>query len=266
MLSPSVKGSFDATAVKDPSIVYAEGNWRLFYTARGNGKYSLGYVAAPTLEGLATAPRIQLPGHAAPQVFFFRPKKEWFLISQTAAANYQPVYSTTKSIGDAATWSAPQELVHKQERAKWIDFWVICDERNAYLFFTRDHEEVVALQTTLAAFPEGWGPPVTVFHGVHEAVHVYRESGRKKYGMIFELREPDLSRRYALAEAEQLLGPWHVVDPLFAHASHGELLRTSSNELLEADFRHPKFLIQALLPGADLQNYPELPWRLELLR
>jgi predicted GH43/DUF377 family glycosyl hydrolase len=34
ILSPGLKDSFDEVAVKDPSIVFFEGMWHLFYTAR----------------------------------------------------------------------------------------------------------------------------------------------------------------------------------------------------------------------------------------
>ena len=273
MLSPGPAGSFDATAVKDPSIVFAEGQWHLFYTARGNGKYSLGYVAAPHLETLQSQPRVQLSAlsagtstYAAPQVFFFRPQQRWFLIYQTSASNYQPMFVTTKTIGDPNSWSTPQELVQKPERAKWIDFWVICDDQNAYLFFTRDHREVMAMQTSLAAFPQGFGEPKPVFAGVHEAVHIYKENGKPKYSMLFEERKPDLTRRYGRAQADHLLGPWRLTERAFAKASHGELLRSSSDERLEADLTHPRFLIQALPEGSNLKDYTELPWRLNLIR
>ncbi len=272
MLLPGTAGSFDATAVKDPSIVFAQGQWHLFYTARGNGKYSLGYVAAPRLETLQSQPRMQLSAlsgnastYAAPQVFFFRPQQRWFLIYQTSASNYQPMFSTTKTIGDPNSWSRPQELVRKQEPSKWIDFWVICDDQDAYLFFTRDHHEVVAMRTSLAAFPQGFHEPRLVFAGVHEAVHIYKETGKPKYTMLFEEREPDLTRRYGRAQADHLLGPWRLTQRTFAIASHGELLRTSSDERLEADLTHPRFLIQALPKGSNLKDYPELPWRLELI-
>lgn len=271
VLLPGTAGTFDSTAVKDPSIVFAEGRWHLFYTARGNGKYSLGYVSGPRLETLQAEPRAQLSGlsaplYAAPQVFFFRPRKEWFLIYQTSASNYQPMYSTTKTIANPNSWSAPRNLIKKVEGAKWIDFWVICDEKYAYLFYTRDHNKVMARQTPLASFPDGFGEAKTVFQGVHEAVHIYRERGRRRYAMLFEQREPDLSRRYSRAESGNLLGPWRLTDRTFARASHGELIRENSDERLQADLDHPRFLVQELPAGGNRLNYPELSWRLKLLQ
>jgi len=59
--------------------------------------------------------------------------------------------------------------------------------------------------------------------------------------MLFEEREPDLSRRYARAEAENLLDPWRLTESNFARASHGELIRERSDERLEADVNNPRF-------------------------
>ena len=81
VFQPGREGTFDAVAVKDPSIVRYDGAWRLFYTARSAKGYGLGYAAAPTLDGLNEAPRHylrQLHGResryaAAPQVFYFTP-------------------------------------------------------------------------------------------------------------------------------------------------------------------------------------------------
>jgi predicted GH43/DUF377 family glycosyl hydrolase len=42
ILDPGSTGSFDETAVKDPSIVFAGGKWYVFYTARGHHEYSPG--------------------------------------------------------------------------------------------------------------------------------------------------------------------------------------------------------------------------------
>ena len=61
VLSAGPNGTFDEIAVKDPSVVYHEGAWHVFYTARGNAAAcSTGYVSAPTLAGLRSAPRHEL--------------------------------------------------------------------------------------------------------------------------------------------------------------------------------------------------------------
>jgi len=84
--------------------------------------------------------------------------------------------------------------------------------------------------------------------------------------MLFEQREPDLSRRYSRVESGNLLGPWRLTDRTFARASHGELIRESSDERLQADFDHPRFLVPELPAGGNLLDYPELRWRLKLIQ
>ena len=69
LLTSGPEGAFDEVAVKDPSIVYYKGNYHLFYTSKprkGESPYqdSLGYVCAPSLEGLnSTGP---IPSQPAP--------------------------------------------------------------------------------------------------------------------------------------------------------------------------------------------------------
>ena len=280
VLDPGKSGDFDETAVKDPSIVFYGGRWHLFYTARGNQKYSLGYVSAPKLGELNAAPRhslARLSGgastFAAPQVFYFRPARQWYLIYQTTASNYQPVFSHTATIDQPDSWSAPEPLAAKQEKDKWIDFWVICDDRLAWLFYTRNQREVYAMTTTLNDFPHGFGNPRKVFAGVHEAVHIYRD--RTAYAMLFETSGEGGWRHYGLAQSAQLAGPWTLTSSEFASqidngwsrdVSHGELIRSGYDEKLEANLKKAQFLIQGMPPAEHKGDYPSLPWRLGLIR
>ncbi|CAN5480833.1 hypothetical protein BH11ARM2_BH11ARM2_07400 [soil metagenome] len=286
VLAPGPKGWFDETAVKDPSVVRFGRKWHVFYTARGGGRYTIGYVAAPTLAGLANAPRHLLTSirgrssyGCAPQVFFFKPQKRWFLVYQTDDSNYQPAYSTTTKLDDPLSWSAPLPLTEKDEENKWIDFWTICDDRFAYLFYTRDHRDVMVRKTSLADFPNGWSPAQVAFTGVHEAVHVYRARGRSlRYDMFYELN--DGTRSFGLAQATSLEGPWNSVDPKYAvgsalrvgssgrwtdEVSHGEILRHGFDQRLEYDAAHPKWLIQGVLKDEYREPYPDIPWKLGLI-
>ena len=282
VLGPGEAGTFDETAVKDPSIVRYGDQWHIFYTARGWNKYSLGYVAAPSLDALNRAPRHSLeqlsggaPVFAAPQVFFFRPQQRWYLIYQTSASNYQPVFSVTQTIGRPESWGPPRPLVTKNEKDKWIDFWVICDDRLAWLFYTRNHCEVWAMTTRIGDFPNGFANPRKVFAGVHEAVHVYKEAGAARFAMLFETSGEGGWRHYGLAQAAELGGPWTLEASDFAarldtgwsrDISHGELIRTSYDERLEAGFAKAQFLIQGMPLDLHQGDYPSLPWRLGLLR
>jgi endo-1,4-beta-xylanase len=283
---PGPAGSFDETAVKDPTLVRYGGRWHVFYTARGGNAYTLGYVSAASFESLQKSPRYPLDRlrsrdgayAAAPQVFYFRPQRKWYLIFQTTDSNYQPVFSTTATIERPESWTKPENLVAKRENAKWIDFWLICDENLTYLFFTRAHKEVVVMTTKLADFPKGFGDARPVFSPLIEAAHIYRMKGIEKYMMLVETSPDRKLRRYGLATAGSLRGPWSLATSDFAsgpqlryapgeevwtnEVSHGELIRTGYDERLEVDPAKLEFFIQGMPLARHQGDYPSLPWRL----
>ena len=289
LLDHGPAGTFDETAVKDPSIVCHGGRWHLFYTARFKDGYSIGYVGGDRLDTLSSQPRhklVFLQGNgstyaAAPQVFFFAPQKKWYLVFQTGTAKYQPVYSTNADIDRPDAWTQPQPLVEKTDPAKWIDFWVICDETAAYLFFTRDHEAVYAMTTPIDRFPEGFAHPVEAFSPVHEAVHVYKVERREEYHMVYETRAEGDMRHFGLARAARLSGPWQEVTRRFAagdqlefsspgthwtdEVSHGEMLRAGEDQRLEYAPDHARMLIQGMPRNEHTGDYPSLPWRLGII-
>jgi len=285
ILVPGVPGSFDETAVKDPSIVWYSGRWHLFYTARGNDRYSIGYVSSNDLRNINTAPRTRLQQFgdeysAAPQVFFFEPGNCWYLIFQTRDANYQPVYSVTKTIDQPDSWSPPVFLVDKDDLSKWIDFWVICDDTTAYLSYTRAHEDVYVRTTALGDFPRGWGAAKKVLSGVHEAVHIYKVFGQEAFHMVYELNRND-ERSFGLAAANHPAGSWTMVTDQYAsgnqlqystdqviwtgEVSHGEVLRYGYDQRLEYDPEQVTWLIQGLTLNRHTGPYADLPWQLGLI-
>lgn len=293
LLRPGPAGAFDETAVKDPAVVFHQRRWHVFYTARGRGQCALGYVAAARLEDLQTAPRAhleQLRGSrdgyaAAPQVFYFEPQRRWYLIYQVrdekSGADYRPVYATAPVVDQPGAWDGPHPLAEKQDSAKWIDFWVICDETTACLFYTRGHRDVYAMTTPLSEFPRGFANPRVVFGPVHEAVHIYQAEGRAEYHMLCEMRTPEDIRHFSLFTAPHPLGPWSLVDERYAageqlisadsaarwteEVSHGEMLRVGVDQRLEYDASRPRFLIQGLLKAEHQGAYPSLPWKLGLI-
>lgn len=294
LLAPGPAGSFDETAVKDPSVVQFQKRWHVFYTARGQGRYALGYVSALRLEELATAPRTalrSLGGHkegyaAAPQVFYFAPQERWYLVYQTRdqqqGADYLPVYASTRTLDQPESWEGPHPLADKADTGKWIDFWVICDETTAYLFYTRNHREVCAMTTPLADFPHGFAAPKVVFEPVHEAVHLYKAAGKPEYHMLYEMRTDEDIRHFELATAPHPLGPWRIASETYAagaqlrfapgeekwseEVSHGEFLRTGYDQRLEYDSGHPRLLIQGLLVNSHRGAYSDLSWKLGLIQ
>lgn len=244
VLSPGPEGAFDEAAVKDPSIVYHDGQYHMFYTSKpkkGGGEYqdSLGYVCAPTLEGLAHAPRTMLRNIVrenliAVQVFYFEPQGLWYLVGHVTRGRKKtihPVYVTNPDIGNVKGWSKPQPLIGPRPGAEkfYIDFWVICDEQNAHLFYTDHIRNVYRIETPLEQFPHGLNTEnetlAMTAHGkdengpwhLHEACHVYRVESDGRYLALLEgaythptnARYWDSRNRFMFAMmSERLEGPW----------------------------------------------------------
>jgi len=287
VLSQGPGGSFDEVAVKDPSIVFFEGKWHLFYTARSKNEYTTGYVSAKKLEGLKSAPRHQLKTirgtgryGCAPQILYYRPQRKWYLIFQNRDSNYQPAFSTTTTISRPETWSEAKPLIRKDARAKWIDFWIIRDKTKAYLFYTQAHGSVIVRTTGIDKFPGGWGAGREVLKGVHEAVHIYKVKDRREFHMIYELNKGGI-RSFALAVSGDLEGPWKKVTDKYATGdrletasgaktwtemvSHGELIRSGYDERMEYDPKGCRWIIQGILKKDSKAPYPSLPWRLGIM-
>ncbi len=287
ILTPGIKGSFDEVAVKDPSIVFFEGMWHLFYTARSKTEYTTGYVSARELTGLQSAPRHELDmirGKSrygcAPQILYYEPQGKWYLIFQNRDSNYQPVFSTTTTISNPQTWSQPTPLLPKDNQDKWIDFWVICDQAKAYLFYTQAHKNVIVRSTTIEKFPVDWSGGQMVLDDVHEAVHVYKTQGQNEFHMIYELNKEGV-RSFGLAIAEELAGPWKKITDMYATdeqlkavgktnrwtemVSHGELLRSGYNEKMEYEPKGCRWLIQGILKKDLNVPYSLLPWKLGVI-
>lgn len=288
ILLPGPAGSFSEVSVKDPSIVFFQGKWHLFFTARSRQEYTTGYACADNLDELRDAPRHELKQvrgktryGCAPQVFYFSPQKRWYLVYQTRDSNYQPAYATTATLSDPASWTPARPLIKKDASAKWIDFWVICDDKQAYLFYTQSHRDIMVRSTGLNSFPAGWGEAHKVFTGVHEAVHIYKVRDRGEYHMIYELNKGGV-RSYGLAVADHLMGPWkkqtdaHATGEMLRYqdgqspwtemVSHGEAIRSGYDEKLEYQPGHARWLIQGIMAAENKGPYPGLPWKLGLIQ
>lgn len=285
-------------SIKDPSIVFEEGRWHLFATVRGKSRsHATIYVSFKDWADAEKAEWRVLTNHAgyfcAPQVFYFRPHKKWYLICQAASdawePKYRPAFATTETIGDPTSWSKLKPLMEKPAGSKgWIDFWVICDERHAYLFYTSNDGHMWRCRTELAKFPAGWSPPELALEGdIFEASHTYRlqpsAGGSAKYLTIVEAQNGHGWRYYKAYTADRLDGAWKPLaatrDEAFASlknvtqadrwtdsVSHGELIRASSDERLEIDPTRLRFLIQGCLDkDRGSKPYGQIPWRLGML-
>lgn len=296
LVSPRHVAGIDCYSVKDPSVVRYEDRWHLFCTIRGRQRsHAVVYLSFDDWQQADRAQRHLLPMHdgyfCAPQVFYFSPQRLWYLICQAASdawnPRYQPAFATTPTISDPQSWSKLTPLYDRQPdniRA-WLDFWVICDQSRAHLFFTSLDGKMWRAETALNRFPRGWSrPEVALDADVYEASHTYRLQGSGQFLTVIEARGRQDRRYYKAYTAERLDGPWRPlaaeadrpfasflnVTPLAAawtdSISHGELLRSGYDEHMEVDPGGLRFLFQGVLDRERAgKSYGEIPWRLGLL-
>ena len=282
-------------AIKDPTVVFHEGRWHVIVTLRKkSGKVMMEQLSFTDWEHANDAPRTVIDlhegYHCAPQVFWFSPHKKWYLVYQAGEfagrKGLTPVFSTTSDINDARSWSKPQPMITDiPPKQKWIDFWVICDEAKAYLFYTSDDGHFWRRETKKSDFPLAWSAEILVMKDtkdeLFEASHTYKIKGRDQYLTILEALAP--GRRYYKAYiADRLDGDWRGLAATLSHpfaareniesspswcdsVSHGELLRSGIDEAMEIDPANLRFLIQGVDAQGYHQKYGAIPWRLGLL-
>jgi len=298
LLSADTREGDPGFSVKDPTVVYYKGKWHVFCTIRRQQRtHSIEYVSFDKWENANAAPRHVLqcrPGYfCAPQVFYFRPHRKWYLVYQAGEQGrklgLQPAFSTTTDISDPNSWT-PAELFFPTEDppgvSGWIDFWVICDSQKAYLFFTSLNGRLWRMSTPLADFPHGFANcQLALEHDIFEAGHLYSLKGLGKYLAVIEAQNgPGGWRHYHAYLADALDGAWQPLaaseDNRFAGTdnitfagerwtdsiSHGELIRAGYDETLEVDPASLQFLFQGVTEAARAgKPYGQIPWQLGLL-
>ena len=291
------RGGQSDYSAKDPTIVHHEGRWHLFITVRGKPRsHRIDYLSFERWEEANKARRHTLTcreGYfCAPQVFFFRPHKEWYLVFQTGEPTrklkLQPAWSTTTDISDPTSWSQAKLFFPDADPkgvSRWIDFWVLCDAKRAYLFFTSLNGRMWRMWTPLDEFPRGFREcRLALRADVFEASHTYHLLGQDKFLTVVEAQGRGGRRYYKAYVADWLDGVWkpladswqapfagetNVVNPDPAWAdniSHGELLRVGGDETLTVDPADLRFLIQGVTQKRRAgKKYGEIPWQLGIL-
>lgn len=295
LIAPASGRDDPCHAIKDPTVVRFGDRWHVFCTIRSRRRtHQIEYLSLADWSQAHRAERTVLrltDGYfCAPQVFYFRPQRKWYLIYQvnepSRKPSLQPAWSTSDDLARPDGWTPPKLLFAEQPAnvERWIDFWVICDQRRAHLFFTSNDGRMWRSETRLDDFPAGWSRPAVVLEAdLFEASHTYRLAGMETYLTLVEAQAGQ--RRYYQAYlADRLDGAWRplaaTLDRPFASVqnvrdqgthwtdsfSHGELLRAGHDERLEVDPRRLRFLYQGV-SDAELRGKPygEIPWRLGLL-
>ncbi|HZL20319.1 MAG TPA: non-reducing end alpha-L-arabinofuranosidase family hydrolase [Polyangia bacterium] len=303
LLGPTSDATHDLIAIKDPSVVYANDKWNVFASSvDSGGNYNMVYLTFPDWDHTAEATTYymdQTPGlsgyHAAPQVFFFAPQNTWYLVYQSGP----PTYSTNDNLDDPTAWTPPlsffgaEPAIVTQNKGSggWLDFWVICDDVNCYLFFSDDNGHWYRSQTTVGNFPHGFGDPAIVLQDANpdhlfEASNVYKMAGTDQYLAMVEAFDATSGyhRYFRSWTADTLDGDWTPLADTFAmpfastsnvtfteqppwtqDISHGEMIRAGIDQTLVIDTCHLQFLYQGLDPTMLSLPYNSLPWRLGLL-
>ncbi|MCW3849503.1 non-reducing end alpha-L-arabinofuranosidase family hydrolase [Sphingomonas sp. LB-2] len=297
LILPKPDANHAIVAVKDPSIVHADGKYHVFMTTAGAQGWGLAYASFRDWDEAPSAPLTFLDTtpigggyHAAPQVFYFGPQGLWYMVFQGG----DPFYSTTRTIGDPMSWSAPRPLFEKvpdavkgsDGRPVWLDFWVICDTAKCYLFNTGDNGRFYRSETTLGAFPHGFTNTRVVLEDqrdrLFEASMTYRVAGTDSYVTMIEAIGPQ-GRYFRSWTSDRLDGSWtplagSVSEPFAGPAnvsyegrrwsmdiSHGEMIREGNDQNLTIDPCKPlRFLYQGYAPGGTY-DYINLPYRLGLI-
>lgn len=295
LVAPQAVDGDQKYSIKDPSVVFADGKWRLFCTVRGRDRsHGVVYLEFEDWDQAGAAPQRMLTMHAgffcAPQVFYFRPHGKWYLVCQASdpswSPEYQPAFSTTDDVGDPESWAPLAPMFgRKPDVNAWLDFWLICNEDRAHLFFTSLDGKMYRSSTSFDAFPLGWSDPVVALEGdVFEASHTYRLKDRDEYLTVIEAQGNSPWRYFKAYTAKQLDGPWTPLESGEARwfattrnvlqtddhwtdsISHGELLRAGFDERLEVDSSDFRVVFQGVLEeDREGKVYGEIPWRLGLL-
>ena len=299
VIVPKSDANHDLVALKDPTIVRFNDRWHVYASSVGRGGiYGMVYTS---FADWSEAPKAalyymdQTPGFntyvAAPQLFYFTPKKQWYLVFQSGP----PMFSTADDPGDPKKWASPQAFYPKtpkviDDNGGWLDFWVICDSQFCHLFFSNDHGRWYKSKTPIDKFPRGFGEPVVVMDDpeagrVFEACNVYKIKGGNQYLALIEAFDQSSSfKRYFRSwTADSLEGPWTVLHddatapfagkqnvsfegaPSTDDISHGEMIRAGYDETMTIDGTKLQYLYQGFTPGSDTSNYNGIPWRLALL-
>jgi hypothetical protein len=297
--APLISAVPDAThpiiAVKDPSVVFFNNLWHVYATTSTGSAWGMQYINFPTWSQAAAATPYYMdenPGfagyHAAPEVFFFRPQNRWYLVYQSP----QPQYSTADDLSQPSTWTTPQNFFASQPSnvPNWIDFWVICDATNCYLFFSGDDGSFYRSETSIQDFPSNFSTPVLAMKSANpfdlfEASCTYNLQGLNQYLAIIEAIDSSGRRYFRSFVANQLDGAWTPnpnantsaqpfaginnvtfdsgVTPWTVDISHGEMIRAGYDETLTIDPTNLEFLYQGT--SSHPSNYIQIPWQLGLL-
>jgi hypothetical protein len=296
LITPQKRQEDPSHAQKDPTVVYHDGKWHVFMTVKLPGRSAIEYCSFQDWEKADESPRTILKVstsdyYCAPQVFYFAPQDEWYLIYQMGVPGQEKMwvaYSTTSDIEKPDSWTPARAILdggpNDPREVGGLDYWIICDDERAYLFYTTLDGRMWRLWTKLSGFPNGFNHcEVALAANIFEASHTYRLKGLDKF---LTLIEEDGRRYYKAYIADRLDGEWtpladspqkpfagwnnirpaEGVAPWTDNVSHGELIRDGVDQTLTVDPKRLRFVFQGMLDRDKAgKSYGEFPWRIGML-
>lgn len=288
----------DIAAIKDYTVIRHNGAWQVYATtaspSQGWNLVHFSFADWPQASGATHTYLDSTPigrGYrAAPHIFYFAPHGLWYMVYQTGL----PTYSTSTDPGNPRSWTTPRNFMSSEPAivtqnkgaGAWLDFWMICDAVNCYLFSSDDNGHIYRSQTTVANFPNGFGNTVIALQdsrfALFEGTAVYRVAGTNQYLLLQEAIGSDGRRWYRSYTSNSLNGTWtpHLATESNPFArwntvtfngsawtrdfSHGELIRSGNDQTVPVDPCRLQFLYQGQDPNAG-GDYIRLPWRMGLL-
>ena len=297
LIAPEKRDTNPSRAQKDPTVVFYGGKWHVFMTVKLPGKSAIEHCSFDEWENADKSVRTILAisdsdYYCAPQVFYFRPHKKWYLIYQMGVPGRNKMwvaYSTTADIADPHSWTQARAILDGGEddprTVGGLDYWIICDDDRAYLFLTNLNGKMWRLSTKLEDFPKGFDNCKLALQAkIFEASHTYKIKGSDKYLTVIE----ENGRRYYKAYlADRLDGEWvpiadtadkpfagwknvrpgQGVEPWTDNISHGELIRDGYDQTLTVDCENLQFIFQGMWDKHKSgKNYGQFQWRIGMLK
>jgi hypothetical protein len=296
LISPEKRAHNPSRAQKDPTLVFHDGKWHVFMTVKLPGRSAIEYCSFEKWADADSSQRTILEVsdsdyYCAPQVFYFSPHRKWYLIYQMGVPGADKMWvacSTTSNIADPNSWTQASAILdggkNDPRQVGGLDYWIVCDDQRAYLFFTSLNGKMWRLWTNLEDFPQGFDHcEIALTAKIFEASHTYRLKGLNKYLTIIE----ENGRRYYKAYvADRLDGKWTPVadsaerpfagwrnirpapdvPPWTNNVSHGELIRDGYDQTLTVDPANLKFIFQGMLDSDKSgKGYGQFQWRIGML-
>lgn len=296
LISPDTQAAERSRAQKDPTVVFHDGRWHVFMTVKLPGRSAIEYCSFASWDEANTSKRARLEVSeskyfCAPQVFYFRPHKKWYLIYQVGTPDTKMMwvaYSTTPDITDPTSWTKARPMLdggpEDPRKVGGLDYWIVCDDDRAYLFLTSLDGRMWRLTTRLQDFPSGFDNcELALKAQIFEASHTYKLKDRDQYLTVIEANG---QRYYKAYLADSLDGDWTPIADSFQkpfasatnirpasgverwtdNVSHGELVRDGVDETMTIDPTNFRFVFQGMLQrDKSNRGYGAFQWRIGLL-